>query len=600
MRYFFSIILMIFLISCGEGGVDNEKPGNVENLFGEAVLNPLGMTPLAAEIPFYPEDAGSISLKIPHADENEPDFEVEINFEATKDVLHIPVIGLFPDRDNKVVFTVKNSEGEIKGTHEIAITTDPLPAGMPEIEAEGIHDSSEFTFVHWMRTPLAEATAHMLLIDHAGYIRWYTTTDYLFHPTEIFDGILYAGTQRKSLAKISWLGEVLEEWDLSKHGFINIHHDIFRKPDGNFLLTSDKKGSRFMEDHIIEINPEDNTLVNEWDLADIMPTVADLFIDTPMTQGAVESDQEGHQYFGQTNDPIHLNGVWYDDSDDTIIFSSQRSGIAKMYYDGRLKWFMTFHMLRYIDDHDGDGVSDSLAEGYDGENMLTWAGDFRGDNYTILRKPLNIPVAHDYGGMDWDYGNFLLVPVDTEGEKIKDEDVVLGFKDGDDFAWPFRPHSPVILENGEIALFDNGLTRNFSIPPWTKNSFSRAVAFSVKEDETTGYGGKVRQTWEFICPPEDENADPWEGLSVAVSDIDELPNGNRLVTSGAIGSSFLDILNEYDGYRGSIIWEVDPADNTVIHKLALRRVITDEFPPTEQSSYRAERVNPYEGVDGNL
>ena len=117
-----------------------------------------------------------------------------------------------------------------------------------------------------------------------------------------------------------------------------------------------------------------------------MPDVADLYRDIPMT---------GPQYPGFTNDPIHVNGVAYDASDGGLIVCSQRSGVIKFHSDGTLAWFLAPHLTRYIDDVDGDEVSDSFAAHYDPGNRLTWIGDYTGDGYICERMP--IPASRPRG-----------------------------------------------------------------------------------------------------------------------------------------------------------------------------------------------------------
>ena len=86
--------------------------------------------------------------------------------------------------------------------------------------------------------------------------------------------------------------------------------------------------------------------------------MADLYRDIPMT---------GPQYPGFTNDPIHVNGIAYDASDDGLIVCSQRSGVIKLHSDGTLAWFLAPHLTRYIDDADGDGV----LVGKDGRGFIS-------------------------------------------------------------------------------------------------------------------------------------------------------------------------------------------------------------------------------------
>ena len=569
-------------VDAGGGGQDG--PPGVSLSFGDPILDPTGNAPLAAEIGMRAPGEGAVTVSVAGRSPADAPFEATLSFSAAGEEVNVPVLGLYPAHDNEVTLTVVTAEGVKLGSRVWTITTGPLPEGLPTIEVSGTHDETQFTFLPWLLTPMARADGLALMIDRRGQVRWYSTFPIpRLHPTEIFEGTIYAGDGGSLLLRYDFLGRELLRFDFSAHGYERIHHDIYRKPsDGHLLLTVDRSGDPFIEDRVIEVDVGRETLRARWNLADVLPDVADLFHDLPLTSG----DDPG-----LSNDPVHINALWYDDEDDTLIVCSQRTGVAEVYRSGQLKWLLAPHLQRHVDDADGDGVSDSLADGYDPELLLSRVGDYRGSAYTDLRYPVSGEPVVDYSGFVFDYGEFLLSPLDAAGDPIEDDDVRRGFADHADFGWPFRPHAPMLLENGNLLVFDNGLGRHFTVP-FTPQSYSRAVEYAIEEDPTDGFGGTVRQVWEYRIP-----ADPaWHGMSALVSDVDELPNGNRLVTSGAIGSSFLigTPLGDYgDGPHGARIVEVDPADDRVVHELRLQRVLSEDAPLTEFSVYRSERVDPY-------
>ncbi len=66
-------------------------------------------------------------------------------------------------------------------------------------------------------------------------------------------------------------------------GFTHVHHDVIKKPNGNLIVTADKIDSDLVGDYLIEIAPAHSSLVRTWDLGAVLPDVADLFSDVPMT-----------------------------------------------------------------------------------------------------------------------------------------------------------------------------------------------------------------------------------------------------------------------------------------------------------------------------
>jgi hypothetical protein len=571
----------LLLATCGCGS-PAPAPIRVEELFGDVVLNPTSNTPLAGEAVFRPVGDMRVTVAVAALTADEAPFAVELAVAGAAPEVRLPILGLFPEHINQVSFTVRDAAGVELGTHVVDIATAPLPTDFPTITAEGTHDEGSFTFVAWLRTPMSRFEGVGLMVDFRGRVRWYSAFPVAtLQPLEIFDGTMYAGDAATLLLRYDYLGHELERVDLSKHGYERIHHDIYKKPDGNLLLTVDLTGAPFIEDRVIEIEPAANNLRARWNLADTLPDVAGLFFDVPLT-----SDLQP----GFTNDPVHNNSVWYDDGDDTLIACSQRTGVAKLYRGGQLKWLLAPHLVRWIDDADHDGVSDSLADGYDPTQNLTWISDFNGPAFTDERYPVNGKPTTDYSLFDFNYGEFLLEPLDAAGAPITDEAVRRGLADHPEFAWPFRPHSAKLTAGGNLLLFDNGLGRNFGLP-FGPQSYSRAAEYEIVADATDGYGGTVRQVWEYRLTADP----PWHAFSALVSNVNELPGGARLVTSGAIGSSFIlnTRLGTYDGPIGALVVEVDPRDNSELHRLRFDRLVDVDHPPPEFSVYRAARVDPW-------
>jgi hypothetical protein len=295
-----------------------------------------------------------------------------------------------------------------------------------------------------------------------------------------------------------------------------------------------------------------------------------------------------------TNDPIHNNSLWYDEAEDALVVGSERSGVQKLYAGGQLMWMLAPQLIQFIDDANGDGVSDSLAAGYDPDNPLTWTGAFDTPAYKDQRYPIAGKPAPDYSGFDWRYSAFLLTPLDASGTPITDTDVLKGFKDGTDFAWPFRGHSARILKNGHYLIFDNGLGRNFDRIPISPDSYSRAVEYAVVENTTSGMGGTIQQVWEHRLV----NDPSWYSFSAVVGDVEEMANGHRLLVAGAVGTSLMSdaMQTAYgDGPRGALIVEVDPATDQEVHRIFLRRTVLPDYPLTELTAYRATRIDAYAG-----
>ncbi|HNT28412.1 MAG TPA: aryl-sulfate sulfotransferase [bacterium] len=569
-------------------------------LFGDPALNPSGQAPLTAEIPFTPDIPGALALRIecPALEGADP-YEKEFAFTVGA-TIPIPVMGLYADCSNLVTITVFDGEGSARGTREFTLTTAPAPEDLPTATAVGTYAGDAFTFIVYYLTRASEEEPEEnggvetvpgvipefigIMFDKKGHIRWYSDLTYKkIAAIEIVDGYIYGsdwGTEAGVLWWHDFMGRTGGSLDIGALGFLWIHHDVIKLPNGHLVLTADPITNDYVEEYLIEVDMTAGTVVKEWDLRPVFPDVADLYRDIPPTST---------ETYGVTNDPIHLNGIAYDPVDGGLVVSSQRSGIAKIAADGTLRWLLAPHLTRYIDDANGDGVSDSFMANYDPDNQMTWIGDFTGENYTDERMPCGGAPAEGTYPFDFSYGEFLLTPLDGAGAPITDEQVLRGFIDGDSFRWPFRPHAPLLKDDGTLLLFDNGLSRGFTII--NQDTFSRAVAYRITPDGD-GYGGTVEQTAEYLLAH-----DPmWHRFSAAVSDVDELPDGSLLITSGALGTAFYPplIMTQYgDGPIGAYIAQVDAETGDEMHSLLVERVISEKYPNAPFSVYRAERVDPY-------
>ncbi len=509
------------------------------------------------------------------------------------ETVKIPVLGLFAAYKNKVTVTATDEGGKALDEKTFTIKTGDLPKDFPAIEMSGKIESG-WTMVNWLRTPRSRTEMNGIALDELGRVRWYSDLPFpVCFPIVVKDDTFYCGggEGESHVTKYDFMGYVLEDIDVAPLGYKNVHHEVFIKPNGNYLIGVDKKDSGYIEDRVIEINPGDPAnpqLRHAWNLNDTLPDLADLFMDMQPTSTEIP---------GQTNNPLHHNAIFYDESDDSIIVGSQTAGILKLSNSGYIKWYLAPHLFGLIDDADGDGLSDSFMAKYDPANQLTWVGDYSqtnddgkvvaGEKYVNKRAPINGIPYQVYSEFEFAYPEFFLTPLDKDGKEIEDLSVKQGLMPHEDFSWPFRGHNPTILKNGNLMIFDNGLSRNFEFPPISQNHFSRVVEYKIVPDKD-GYGGTIQQIWEYVL----ENDPMWYSMSLIVSGANELENGNRLVTSGSLGSSFIPEMfrKAYgDGPTGAFIVEIDPKDNSEKNRITLDRYIDNNYPINEFSAFRAYR-----------
>lgn len=106
-------------------------------------------------------------------------------------------------------------------------------------------------------------------------------------------------------------------------------------------------------------------------------------------------------------------------------------------------------------------------------------------------------------------------------------------------------HAVEILENGNLLMFDNGNRRghSFCLPP---QPYSTAVELAVNPGEPEPVEEVWRHTLDLFAP--------------FVGDADRLPNGNTLITAGAVQRVF-EVAED-----GSLVWEYEQYDSNLIYR----------------------------------
>jgi len=221
-----------------------------------------------------------------------------------------------------------------------------------------------------------------------------------------------------------------------------------------------------------------------------------------------------------------MNSFEFDGRDSTIIVSGRNQGLIKVTWDDKLKWIMSPKQKW--------GKSGRKGKGYD-------------------TKP------------------YLLTAINKEGSPYN-KDVQKGIKSAEDFDFPWGPHAPYLMPNGNIIVFDNGSFRNYS----NENKYSRAVEYKVNDNDKT-----FEQVWEY------GKSRGVELFSTIVSDVDLLPKTkNILMTSG--------FLSPKNVHRAKIV-EVSPEDNKEVFEATIffKNINRDINKPGWGQSdilYRSERM----------
>lgn len=464
-------IVMVFLfifISCEKDDDSIEvldttgSPCTCDMLLEENVtLNPSGYAPLSAIVSLKTDMVVRVDIKI--LGKNGENSDINQNFPELGTEFEIPIHGLYADYQNTVELTFFDTAGTNLGYKTYMITTSPLISAMPEIIIDNANRNQMtqgMTLVSYYGYDQDIHPFRPFMFDSFGDIRWYlnyidssilNNLHFDNGPHRLANGNFYfANREPDAIYEVDLFGNIVNIWEMEGYGF---HHEVFEKPNGNFLVSVDKRGLNTIEDHIIEIDRASKQIIREWDLNKSLDNQR-----TTLTNNA--------------EDWIHVNGVSYDPSDNSIIVSGRTQGVIKLTDDNEVVWIMGGHK--------------------------NWGFAGNGEN-------LN---------------QFLLQPLDAGGIPITDQSILDGDENHPDFEWNWYQHATKVLPNGNIILFDNGFNRNFT----STHFYSRAVEYKVDQDN-----GTIKQTWQY---GKERGLDMYSRI---VSDVDYLEaENNMLISSGNI------------------------------------------------------------------
>lgn len=395
-------------------------------------VSPSPRVPMGAMLSFLTKEPATISYTIPGKSPLERTF-------PKADTRHeIPIIGLYPDTVNQVVVRATTADGH-SVEKIIPITMGSVPDFFPEVDIVKLDRSAMEPGLHLVEALIAvngKFTYYDILFDDQGVIRWYLDLsefqEIVYSPLRIRNGHWFF-VHWQQYIELDDLGREMDKGVIPGYG---VNHEIVEVRPNVFILgasRSDTKvynhgrevSSRF--DHIIEWDRNINKVIWEWDMRDVQDVDRQVF---PPDYG---------QDFAA--DWFHVNSIVPLQQDAGLIVSGRNQGILKVDRKNNLQWILAPHKDWGLAGFDGNGL--------DTKKYLLEAVDDKG-------QPYPGPVQ--------------------EGTALAD------------FVWPTGQHSVHLMDNGDILLFDNGLSPGFQ----TGERFSRAVEYHVD-----AVNKKVQQVWFF-------------------------------------------------------------------------------------------------------
>lgn len=283
--------------------------------------NPFKISPLTGMILFETEQPCRVRVTVKGKQEAY-DLTGELEEETT---LHrIPVVGLYPSYDNRVVLELLDEEGQTVNQQEIIMETSGLPEtleGAVMVEESSGESAFGLTMVYGQKTRYPYA------FDGAGDVRWYlerrTGDSSMFALSNqrfiMQDRSAYTPSvfepHAMSLLEMDYLGRCYTEYYVAN----GTHHEVIEKEPGGNLLVLTSTLDDHVEDKIVELDRKTGEVVNSLPLQEIF----------------------GETYVDKI-DWAHINTVSYQKEDDTLLVSPRNlhSAVKINWTTHELVWIM--------------------------------------------------------------------------------------------------------------------------------------------------------------------------------------------------------------------------------------------------------------------
>ncbi len=319
-------LLSISLLNYSVLANENIKAANTTNtssgdLDVKITVNPHNTNPLCAQLDFTSAKKVSVAIKIIGQDGTASD--IDKHFKELKKEHSIPILGLYPDYANQVQITTYNKSGKKIDSKILTIKTDVLKEVYNK-EIEIIKND-----ITALDNRLYLDITSRVAFDKFGKIRWIYDTErekiQIFRKT--LDGknlLCLQGHKRPaSVIILSLMGEIIEEYPYDYIG----RHDVRELPSGNFLVAAGDSAPG-AEDIVLEIDKTSREIIKKWDYREILDT----------SRAHIYGDR-------RKSDWLHINCVFYDDTDNSIIISGRhQNAVVKIdAATSEIKWILGPH-----------------------------------------------------------------------------------------------------------------------------------------------------------------------------------------------------------------------------------------------------------------
>lgn len=278
------------------------------------VLDPYSRSPLSALILFDTEEPSLISINI-----NGEMYCLTGQDYAKRHA--VPIYGLYPDYDNRVLISAENESGEMKKREE-TIKTEKLPYSL-EMTKYMVTENNEDLYqpgFNFLVTGLNSETQRRA-IDRDGNIRWYMRDIFKMDFPYCFNKYsnTFRATGMGSFVEFDFLGKIKSVCILPKD--VWLHHDAYLTGSNSVVLL-ESEGKKTDMDRIEEVDLLSGESVGIIDYKEIL----------------MPKRNESIRFYDY--DWMHMNSL-VEYEKDFIISSNHQSLVMRHDRDGNIKWMLT-------------------------------------------------------------------------------------------------------------------------------------------------------------------------------------------------------------------------------------------------------------------
>ena len=281
--------------------------------------NPFGTNTLSLYVYFATEEPVSVSYVVSVPDSEIADFGGKVNQEETYTTEHeFQVIGLIPDMENTITFTLEAEDGTITtasckykmgslaGEEEVQLKQ---TAGQTDVSSQiSLPDSGLYVILG----NDSDDVDFMYYYDENGTIRGEVPLiGYRSHRLVFENDRMYYSISETKIAAVNELGMVEQVYDLGNY---QLHHDYVFDDDGNLLILARDTGKQTVEDCVLKLNPSTGEVSCILDLEDLLGDYKE----------SLGMDQE------EELDWIHINTIQWMGEDSILLSSRETSTIIKV------------------------------------------------------------------------------------------------------------------------------------------------------------------------------------------------------------------------------------------------------------------------------